>query len=47
VDAPPAKKPVRTHRVAVTDGVVHVALSGEAPDLPPGPGIPTNDAKRG
>jgi 3-phenylpropionate/trans-cinnamate dioxygenase ferredoxin subunit len=27
VDAPPAKKPIRTHRVEVIDGVVHVALS--------------------
>ncbi|BEL07932.1 bifunctional 3-phenylpropionate/cinnamic acid dioxygenase ferredoxin subunit [Actinoplanes sichuanensis] len=36
VDAPPAKLPVRTHRVAVTDGVVHVELSTEAPNLPPG-----------
>jgi 3-phenylpropionate/trans-cinnamate dioxygenase ferredoxin subunit len=38
VDAPPAKKPVRTHQVTVTDGVVHVALSDEVPNLPPGPG---------
>ena len=36
VDAPPAKLPVRTHRVEVTDGVVHVELSKEAPNLPPG-----------
>ena len=27
VDAPPAKRPIRTHRVDVIDGVVHVALS--------------------
>jgi len=27
VDAPPAKKPIRTHRVDVIDGVIHVALS--------------------
>jgi 3-phenylpropionate/trans-cinnamate dioxygenase ferredoxin subunit len=27
VDAPPAKKPIRTHRVEVIDGVVHVALA--------------------
>ena len=26
VDAPPAKKPIRTHRVDVIDGVIHVAL---------------------
>jgi 3-phenylpropionate/trans-cinnamate dioxygenase ferredoxin subunit len=38
VDAPPAKKPVRTHQVSVTDGVVHVALSDDVPNLPPGPG---------
>jgi 3-phenylpropionate/trans-cinnamate dioxygenase ferredoxin component len=36
VDAPPAKKPVRTHRVEVTDGMVHVELSKEPPNLPPG-----------
>ncbi len=36
VDAPPAKKPVRTHRVEVTGGVVHVELSDEPPHLPPG-----------
>jgi 3-phenylpropionate/trans-cinnamate dioxygenase ferredoxin subunit len=27
VDEPPAKRPIRTHRVEVIDGVVHVALS--------------------
>jgi 3-phenylpropionate/trans-cinnamate dioxygenase ferredoxin subunit len=36
VDAPPAKRPVRTHRVEVTDGIVHVELSKEPPNLPPG-----------
>jgi 3-phenylpropionate/trans-cinnamate dioxygenase ferredoxin subunit len=35
VDAPPAKKPVRTHRVEIVDGVIHVELSGDAPNLPP------------
>ena len=45
VDAPPAKKPIRTHRVEVTDGVVHVALSGESPNLPPGVGI-ASEGKR-
>ncbi|MDI6097050.1 bifunctional 3-phenylpropionate/cinnamic acid dioxygenase ferredoxin subunit [Actinoplanes sp. NEAU-A12] len=35
-DAPPAKKPVRTHRVEVTGGVVHVELSEDPADLPPG-----------
>ena len=37
VDAPPAKKPVRTHQVVITDGVVHVALSGQEPNRPAGP----------
>ena len=36
VDAPPAKRPVRTHRVEVSDGIVHVALSTDPPNLPPG-----------
>ena len=36
VDAPPAKRPVRTHRVEVRDGHVYVELSAEAPNLPPG-----------
>jgi len=27
VDAPPAKKPIRTDRAEVIDGVIHVALS--------------------
>jgi 3-phenylpropionate/trans-cinnamate dioxygenase ferredoxin subunit len=36
VDAPPAKKPVRAHRVEVIDGEIQVELSGEAPILPPG-----------
>jgi len=35
VDAPPAKLPVRTHEVVVEDGVVHVRLSMDAPNLPP------------
>ena len=35
-DAPPATRPVRTHRVLVVDGVVHVELSTAAPNLPPG-----------
>jgi 3-phenylpropionate/trans-cinnamate dioxygenase ferredoxin subunit len=35
-DAPPAKLPVRSHRVEVTDGIVHVELSKEPPNLPPG-----------
>ena len=36
VDQPPAKRPVRTHRVEVIDGVVFVELSAAAPNLPPG-----------
>lgn len=35
VDAPPAKLPVRTHRVVVRDGMIHVHLSAEEPNLPP------------
>ncbi|TWS17946.1 bifunctional 3-phenylpropionate/cinnamic acid dioxygenase ferredoxin subunit [Tsukamurella asaccharolytica] len=35
-DAPPAKKPVRTHRVEIVDGMIRVELSTEAPNLPPG-----------
>jgi 3-phenylpropionate/trans-cinnamate dioxygenase ferredoxin subunit len=44
VDAPPAKRPVRTHEVTVEDGDVYVILSDAAPNLPPGvgtsPGVP-------
>ncbi len=36
VDAPPAKKPVRSHRVVVADGQIFVELSADAPNLPPG-----------
>jgi 3-phenylpropionate/trans-cinnamate dioxygenase ferredoxin subunit len=36
VDAPPAKRPIRTHEVTIADGVIHVSLSAEAPNLPPG-----------
>jgi 3-phenylpropionate/trans-cinnamate dioxygenase ferredoxin subunit len=36
VDAPPAKSPVRTHRVVVEDDHVYVQLSEEEPNLPPG-----------
>lgn len=36
VDAPPAKRPVRTHRVAIVDDVVMVEESAETPNLPPG-----------
>lgn len=36
VDAPPAKLPVRVHRVEVVDGDIHVAESTDSPNLPPG-----------
>ncbi|MGW0734895.1 bifunctional 3-phenylpropionate/cinnamic acid dioxygenase ferredoxin subunit [Streptomyces sp. NPDC002851] len=35
VDAPPAKRPVRTHEVLIEDGMVYVELSTSAPNLPP------------
>ncbi|POX42716.1 bifunctional 3-phenylpropionate/cinnamic acid dioxygenase ferredoxin subunit [Streptomyces sp. Ru73] len=34
-DAPPAKRPVRTHQVLVEDDMVWVALSEAPPNLPP------------
>ena len=37
VDAPPAKKPVRTHQVMISDETVHVALSDRERDPRPGP----------
>ena len=42
VDAPPAKRPIRTHQVSVEDDVVYVTMSAESPNLPPGvrPGAP-------
>jgi 3-phenylpropionate/trans-cinnamate dioxygenase ferredoxin subunit len=40
VDAPPAKRPVRTHEVTVVDGEIYVTLSDAAPNLPPGLGAP-------
>jgi 3-phenylpropionate/trans-cinnamate dioxygenase ferredoxin subunit len=36
VDAPPAKLPVRVHKVSVVDGQIMVEESSEAPNLPPG-----------
>lgn len=36
VDAPPAKRPVRAHRVFVVDGEIQVELSTQQPNLPPG-----------
>ena len=41
VDAPPAKRPVRTHEVRVEDGMIYVQLSLDAPNLPPGIGAGT------
>ncbi|MFF8844354.1 bifunctional 3-phenylpropionate/cinnamic acid dioxygenase ferredoxin subunit [Streptomyces sp. NPDC015127] len=35
VDAPPARLPVRTHRVVVEDGMICVELSDAPPNLPP------------
>jgi 3-phenylpropionate/trans-cinnamate dioxygenase ferredoxin subunit len=38
VDAPPAKRPVRTHEVSVdADGMINVRVSDVEPDQPPGP----------
>lgn len=36
VDQPPAKRPVRVHEVTVVDGLITVAESDAAPNLPPG-----------
>ncbi len=36
VDLPPAKRPVRTHRVVVVDDEVFVQESAAEPNLPPG-----------
>ncbi|HYU84805.1 MAG TPA: bifunctional 3-phenylpropionate/cinnamic acid dioxygenase ferredoxin subunit [Kribbellaceae bacterium] len=44
VDAPPAKRPVRTHEVTVTDGVIHVELSTAEPNLPQGPALQAGPA---
>ena len=41
VDAPPAKKPVRTHEVSIDGGDIYITLSDAAPNLPPGVGAPT------
>ena len=42
VDAPPAKRPIRTHAVTVDEETVYVTMSTAAPNLPPGvePGAP-------
>lgn len=36
VDAPPAKRPIRTHAVTVVDDTVYVTMSSQSPNLPPG-----------
>lgn len=36
VDAPPAKRAIRTHQVRIDDGDIYVTLSEEIPALPPG-----------
>jgi 3-phenylpropionate/trans-cinnamate dioxygenase ferredoxin subunit len=36
VDAPPAKRPVRTHEVVISDGLIHVIPATGEPNLPPG-----------
>jgi 3-phenylpropionate/trans-cinnamate dioxygenase ferredoxin component len=35
VDAPPAKLPVRTHEIVISDGVIYVEESTAQPNLPP------------
>lgn len=47
VDAPPAKKPVRTHEVSVDGGDVYITLSDAAPNLPPGVGAPAGPSAGG
>lgn len=39
VDAPPAKRPVRTHLVTVTDDDIYVQLSELEPNLPNAPAL--------
>ena len=34
VDAPPARRPVRTHQVLVEDGMIYLKLSDALPNLP-------------
>jgi 3-phenylpropionate/trans-cinnamate dioxygenase ferredoxin subunit len=38
VDGPPATRPVRTHRIVVDGGMIHVELPAVAPARPAGPG---------
>lgn len=39
VDVPPAKRPVRVHRVEVRDGDIYIEESDQEPNLPPGIGV--------
>jgi 3-phenylpropionate/trans-cinnamate dioxygenase ferredoxin subunit len=45
VDAPPATRPVRTHRVQVEDGMLYVELSDAPPNLPPSVWTPSAEAR--
>ncbi|MDQ1717613.1 MAG: 3-phenylpropionate/trans-cinnamate dioxygenase ferredoxin component [Pseudonocardiales bacterium] len=36
VDAPPAKRPVRTHQVTITDGDIYLTIASEQPNAPAG-----------
>ena len=40
VDAPPAKRPIRTHPVHVEGDTVFVTMSDQEPNLPPGVLLP-------
>lgn len=44
VDAPPARRPVRTHDVTVVDDMIMVTVSTGPPDLPPDLPTPARDA---
>jgi len=45
VDAPPAKRPIRTHQVKVDGDTVFITLSTESPNLPPGVAAQEIDAE--
>jgi 3-phenylpropionate/trans-cinnamate dioxygenase ferredoxin subunit len=36
VDAPPAKRPVRTHQVTIKDGDIYLTIASEQPNAPAG-----------
>lgn len=42
VDQPPAKRPVRVHRVVISNGEIFVEESSDAPNLPPGITVQTS-----